>query len=116
MAAPVAARRFSLGHALEIDVGIVVLGLSAMFVSFFTGQEAARWQTIVLAPIAFLLAVGCEWLVYNELRALWRTDPGTPHRAGAAVGAAVAGLIGFFTIPVIIIMPVVWIGGVFNWG
>ncbi len=113
MAAPVAARRFNLGHALEFDVGIVVLGLSAMLVAFLTGQDAGRWQNLVLAPVAFLLAVGCEWLVYNELRELWRADPDTPHRTGAAIAAAIAGVVGFFTIPVIIIMPIVFLSGVF---
>ncbi len=113
MAAPVAAKRFNLGHALEFDVGIVVLGLSAMLVSFLTGDQP-RWHNLVLAPIAFGLAVACELLVYRELRELWRADPGTPHRTGAAAAAAVAGIIGFFTIPVIIIMPLVFLGGVFH--
>ncbi len=113
MAAPVAARRFNLGHALEFDVGIVVFGLSAMLVSFLTGDQP-RWHNLVLAPIAFALAVVCEVLVYRELRELWRADPDTPHRTGAAAAAGIAGIVGFFTIPVIIIMPIVFLAGIFH--
>lgn len=104
---------FHLRRALGIDAAIVVVGLGAILVAFQTG-DAPRWRNLVLAPIAFGLALLTERMAWAEAKQMRPVDVHTTaHHTGAITAAGVAAFFAFLAIPVLLFMPFVFLGGVF---
>jgi hypothetical protein len=102
----------TLGRAAGIDLGIVVFGVTAVILSFMTGQRVATWHNAAIAPVVFLLAAITMRLVVAELRTLMRVLPETPHR-GEAIAALVVALVAMVVVgPMLLIMPFVFLGAV----
>jgi hypothetical protein len=102
----------TLGRAAGIDVGIVVFGVTAVVLSFMTGQRVETWHNAAIAPIVFVLAAVTMRLVVAELRTLMRVMPETPHR-GEAVAALAVALVAMVVVgPMLLIMPFVFLGAV----
>ena len=102
----------TLGRAAGIDIGIVMFGVAAVILSFFTGQRVANWHNIVFPPVVFVLAAVTMRLVVAELRTMMRVAPQSTHHGEviAAIGVALVSMV--VVGPMLLIMPFIFLGAV----
>ena len=83
--------------------------MSAIVATFATGNGAPTWRNIVFPPIVMLLALVTLRLVVAEIRLFARTAAdGRRARSVAALVVALVAMV--FVVPMLLIMPWVFLG------
>ena len=94
-------------------MAIVAFTAAAALLSFATGQGVADWHNIVFPPIVMAVAAIAMLLIVSEVRLFVRTAADSTHRGSALLEVVVALSAAVVVGPMLLIMPFVFLGGIF---
>ena len=101
-------RPVTLARVVGIDIAMVATGVTAIVLTFLTGQGADRWQNIVFPPLVMVFAAITLRLVLVEVRALLPVLPDYPHKGEALTALGVAIVMTVVVGPMLLIMPFIF--------
>jgi hypothetical protein len=108
MTHPADVHPFSTARAVGIDVAMLLFGGGAIVCTFATGQDVARWQNLVFAPLVMVFAAVTLMLAIAELRTLGSEMPPTRHPGELVAARVIALAMCVVVVPMLAIMPFVF--------